>query len=68
MSDNIEVFPGAHREYSDDRDWIVPNEGRPYANVVTFSPKLLQCTICGSRNHRASSCPSRPRKDRKSVV
>ncbi len=57
MSNNVEVFPGAHR------DWLVPNEGRPYsANVVTFSPKLLQCSICSSRHHRASSCPNRPRK------
>jgi hypothetical protein len=63
MTDNIEVFPGAHRSYDEDRDWMVPNEGRPYnANVVTFSPKLLQCSVCGQRTHRASQCPLRPRK------
>lgn len=62
MSSNIELFPGEHRTYDEERDWLVPNEGRPYnANVVTFSPKLLQCSVCSSRHHRASSCPSRPR-------
>lgn len=68
MSDNVEVFTGAHREYADDRDWLVPNEGRPYtSNVVSFSPRLLTCGICGARTHRPTQCPSRPRNVRPSA-
>lgn len=59
---NVELFPGAHRSYDEDRDWMVPNEGHPYRNVVEFAPKLLHCALCQSRHHRAASCPSRPRK------
>ncbi len=60
---NIEILETPHREYDADRDWLVPDQGlrKPTAKVITFSPKLLQCFICGQRTHRSSSCPLRPR-------
>lgn len=61
MSDNVELFPGEHRTYAEEHDWLTPETGRASRNVVTFSPKFLQCSVCGRRTHRASACPSRLR-------
>lgn len=33
------------------------------AQVKQFSPRLLICSVCGSHNHRAASCPRRPRRN-----
>lgn len=63
MSDNIEVFPGVRRIYEEGRDWLVTGEERkPTAKIVSFTPKLLQCSICMGRTHRASACPGRKRE------
>ena len=64
--DNIEILEVPHREYSPDRDWLAPSSDlqRRSAQVVTFTPGLLQCSICSSRQHRASACPRRPRQGR----
>lgn len=67
MTDNVEVLDTPYREYAEDRDWLVPETGlRPSATIIPFSPKMLLCSICSSRHHRASSCPSRPRPARAS--
>lgn len=66
MSSNIEILGVPYREYDDDRDWLVPDHGlrRRPADVVRFTPKFLRCSICLSGNHRAASCPQRPRQGR----
>ena len=62
---NGEILDVPHREYADDRDWLVPEAGlRRSAEIVRFTPKFLMCSICNSNNHRASQCPSRPREGR----
>lgn len=66
MTDNVEVLGAPHRTYERERDWMdVPRPYNPTArNVIDFSPKLLQCAMCGRRTHRASQCPMRPRQGR----
>lgn len=68
MTDNVEVFPGAFREYDDDRDWLVTDESGPRhsASVIPFTSRLErggQCMRCGKKGHRAANCPmkSQPR-------
>jgi hypothetical protein len=60
---NIEILETPHREYDSDRDWLVPETGlrKRSAEVVTFTPKFLRCSICGMDSHRAHACPKRPR-------
>ncbi len=64
---NVEILDVVRREYDDTRDWLVPDNGlrRRPAEIVQFTPKFLQCSICNSRNHRASACEKRPREGRK---
>jgi hypothetical protein len=61
---NIEIFPGEHRTH--ERDWLVDTHGRRRgADIVSFTPGLLQCSICGGRTHRANSCSKRPREKKR---
>ncbi len=65
MSSNVEVLEVVQHHYDEPRDWLVTDDMPPRhsAQVIKFTPRLLMCTICSSRHHRASQCPKRPRTD-----
>lgn len=66
MSDNVEILEVVQRQYDESRDWLVTDDMPPRHNaqVIPFTPKFMQCTICSARTHRASQCPQRPRPAR----